>query len=90
MPKSKPYENIAITADLSAHQRTSADRFGSTWSRSGTGHMSSRTLNDEKSKLLFEQAEHEGWRVNLEHACVKHACVAFSEYCEAFEDSLSL
>ena len=33
--KAEPYENIAITADLSAHQRTSADRFGSTWSRFG-------------------------------------------------------
>ena len=33
--KAEPYENIAITADLSAHQRTPADRFGSTWSRSG-------------------------------------------------------
>ena len=38
--------------------------------------------------FLFEQAEHEGWRINLEHACVEHACTAFGEYCEAFEDSL--
>ena len=38
--------------------------------------------------FLFEQAEHEGWRVNLERTCVEHACIAFGDYCEAFEDSL--
>ena len=50
--------------------------------------LSSRTLNDEKPKLLIRAGGARGWRVNLEHACVKHACVAFSEYCDAFEDSL--
>ena len=53
--KAKPYENIAVTADLSAHQRASADCFGSARSRFGIrGSLSSsRTLNNEKSKLFI-------------------------------------
>ena len=37
-----------------------------------------RGLSNMRSpSFLFEQAEHEGWRVNLEHACIEHACSAF-------------
>jgi len=44
--------------------------------------------NMRHPSFLFEQAEHEGWRVNLEHACIKHACAAFRSVSEGEVDAL--
>ena len=48
-----------------------------------------RGLSDMRNpSFLFEQAEHEGWRVTLEHACIKHACAAFKSASNEHPDSL--